>query len=83
MKKTMENWFDEFNKCETEEDLRKFYMDYWQLVEDTIIKVRKIDLGEKKAIAETYERVRSNLLYLLGNVNEMRADFARKIWWFL
>jgi len=80
---TMGDMFKLFNKLETEEDFKEFYKIYWELTEEAIIKKREITFGEKRPIAETYHVVRDNLCYLLGDVNKMRADYARKVWWFL
>lgn len=77
------NIMDAFNKLESEEDYKEFYSLYWDLVEETISKEQNISAGMRRPIGETYYRVFGNISYLLGNVNEMRANYARKIWWFL
>ncbi len=74
---------DLFNKCETESDFKKFYLDYWKIVEKAINKENNISYGNKRRFDLIYDRVRSNLMHLLGDGNEMRIKYAQKVWWFL
>ena len=81
--KTMGECFDTFNKCETEEDLIEYYKAYWFVVEDAVCEEDKILPGSKRNFGKVFDRVRSNLLYMLGDVSKMRRDYAKKVWWFL
>jgi hypothetical protein len=81
--KTLGDIIDRFNKCITAEDFKRFYLWYWKLIEETICKEKDIQIGDKRPLGETYERVRSNLFYIFGNNDDMRIDYAKKIWWFL
>lgn len=81
--KKLGDLIDLFNKLETEEDFKQFYKTYYQIIEETVCKEKNLDWGDRRPIGETYERLWSNLLYLLSEGNKMRADYAHKIWWFL
>ena len=81
--KTLGDVIDLFNKCQTEEEFKQFYLLYWDIVEEEINKEQKITIGDQRRFDLVYGRVRDNLIYLLGSVNEMQSDYAKKVWWFL
>jgi len=83
---TMGDVFDLFESLETEKDFKQFYKAYFEYVEEVIKKEKGTTAGDNRPIGDTYERVCSNLFYLLSRVSEkssMKPDFARKVWWFL
>lgn len=82
-KETLGDLFNKFNLCEIEEDFIRFYRDYYIVCEKAVCDEQNVKWGETKPIGLIYERIRTNLLWLLSGVNSMRADFARKVWWFL
>jgi len=81
--KTLGNVGDLFNQLIEEEDFKQFYLLFWELVEDKINDELSIGLGDNRKIGMVYERTKSNLTYLVDTAEDMRKDYAKKIWWFL
>ncbi len=84
--RTIGDTMDLFESLETEQDYKDFYKVYFEIVEEVVIKEEGTKWGDTRPIGKTYERVASNLSYLLcraSEVSSMRTDFARKVWWFL
>jgi len=77
------DWIDKFEKCISEDDFKEFYKEYWVIVEDAIVEEENIKIGDTRPFAKTYERVRSNINYLIDKSSEMRGDYAKKVFWFL
>lgn len=80
---SMAEVIDLFNKMEVEEDFKEFYREYWQVVEDRVNKENHVLAGDNRRFGLVYETVRGNLTYLIGRTSEMKANYARKVWWFL
>jgi len=80
---TMGDVLDVFNSLELEEDFITFYKEYWKVVERTINKEQNINAGDKRTLGLIFERVRSNLYYLVSETTEMRKNYAYKVWWFI
>lgn len=81
--RTYGDMLDAFNRLETAEDHKQFYLEYWRIVENKINEENKIKLGDERRFDLVYDRLRSNLCHMLGDVSEMRRNYAYKVWWFL
>jgi hypothetical protein len=81
--KTIGDVMDRLKSLETDQDIIKFFKEYWELVEEVINEEEKLKLGQTRLFGKVFDRVRSNLIMAIGDLNPMREQYIKKVLWFL
>lgn len=72
-----------WDSLESEDDFKRFFLQYWGFLEETISKEKGIRPGDIRPFGETFSRINSNIHFLRDRGSKMRSDFALKVYWFL
>lgn len=77
---------DKFEACNTEEEVKELYKYLWNVTEKAIAEEENIKIGDNRPFGKTYDRIRSNMSYLIGRISESsenQAQLIQKTLWFL